>query len=285
MKRLFVFLGMLLTTFGTQAQHLEKGLLWKISGKEIKQPSYLFGTVHITCNAIIDENVVSALNATRQLYLEVDMDDPALPSKMMSGILMKDGNKISAMASAEDYALLDTFLTEKLSMPLALADRFKPALLSMMLTNVVLDCQPQSYEQELMQVAKANNEEIYGLESIADQMAVFDEIPYDKQLEELIKMAKGNLAKEKEDFIKLLEVYNSKDLNKIMKLVKEQDSEITGNEDIMLNDRNKKWVPEIIAAAKNTPTFFAVGAAHLGGENGVIVLLRKQGYTVEAVSN
>jgi uncharacterized protein YbaP (TraB family) len=39
----------------------------------------------------------------------------------------------------------------------------------------------------------------------------------------------------------------------------------------------------IAAAAAKEPTFFAVGAGHLGGNTGVIALLRKQGYTVKPV--
>ena len=53
----------------------------------------------------------------------------------------------------------------------------------------------------------------------------------------------------------------------------------------LLINRNKNWIPEISKYAKEKPTFFGVGAGHLPGENGVINLLRKAGYTVKAVSN
>ena len=42
------------------AQELEKSLLWKISGNGLKQPSYLYGTIHITCDATLDENTLNA---------------------------------------------------------------------------------------------------------------------------------------------------------------------------------------------------------------------------------
>ncbi|MNY51075.1 TraB family protein [compost metagenome] len=56
-----------------------------------------------------------------------------------------------------------------------------------------------------------------------------------------------------------------------------------GNEEVMLFARNRKWIPRIRRIASAKPTFFAVGAAHLGGEKGVIALLRKEGFTVTAV--
>ena len=52
---------------------------------------------------------------------------------------------------------------------------------------------------------------------------------------------------------------------------------------MLLKNRNTNWIPKIEKAAKEKPTFFGVGAAHLGGDDGVIKLLRKKGYTVEAV--
>ncbi len=64
----------------------------------------------------------------------------------------------------------------------------------------------------------------------------------------------------------------------------DDDDEISDYSDLLLTNRNKKWIPEIIEQAKLKPTFFAVGAAHLGNDVGVINLLRKQGYTVTPVN-
>jgi uncharacterized protein YbaP (TraB family) len=58
-----------------------------------------------------------------------------------------------------------------------------------------------------------------------------------------------------------------------------------GNQDIMLFDRNRKWIARIQKMMADKPTFFAVGAAHLGGEKGVIALLRKEGYTLRPILN
>ena len=53
----------------------------------------------------------------------------------------------------------------------------------------------------------------------------------------------------------------------------------------MLSGRNKDWIPKMEKMMADKPSFFGVGAMHLGGKNGVINLLKEAGYTVEAVAN
>ena len=54
-------------------------------------------------------------------------------------------------------------------------------------------------------------------------------------------------------------------------------------EDILLTNRNKNWVKKIKPIMDSKNLFIAVGAGHLGGEQGLIDLLRKEGYEVEGV--
>lgn len=283
MKNLCIAIAAL-CTFAAGAQKLDKSLLWKISGNGLSQPSYLFGTIHITCDATLDAKTKKALDDTKQMYLELKMDDPKLQAEMMSGFMMKDGVTMSSLASEEDFAIVDKFLTDNVGMSAKMMNTFKPAMIAAMLYPKMIECPMQSFEMELMKVTKAQNEELFGLESVADQMNVFDAIPYKDQMNELVRTAKTGLEKEKKEFAKMMAVYNSKDIDAMHKLMDESDNKMYSQfEDVMLDNRNKKWIAVIEAAAKKTPTFFAVGAAHLSGENGVIKLLRKQGYKVESV--
>lgn len=89
---------------------------------------------------------------------------------------------------------------------------------------------------------------------------------------------------EKNELVTMMEIYKSADINRMYNFMNESVNEMyVQHKDIMLDNRNKNWIPIIEKVAKETPTFFGVGAAHLAGENGVIKLLRKQGYKVEAV--
>jgi uncharacterized protein YbaP (TraB family) len=282
-KILFTALG-LFAAFAGNAQKLDNGLLWKITGNGLSQPSYLYGTVHITCDATLDKNILAALNATSQLYLELDMDAPDMQTQMMGTVMMKDGVTMKSLATPEDYSVVNKFLQENAGMSADMLSTLKPFMVSAILFPKMLDCPIQSFEQELVKVAKEQKEEVMGLETVAEQMAVFDAIPYKEQMDELVKSAKDNLVKDKKEINELLAVYNKKDLNLIMEFMAKSDNKMMSkHNDLLLDNRNKNWIPKIEAVAKDKATFFGVGAAHLAGDNGVIKLLRKKGYKVEAV--
>ena len=283
MKKIFISLLTLLTGFSF-SQELEKSLLWKISGNGLKHDSYLFGTIHITCDATLDDNTLRALDNTKQLYLELDMDEKSMQMQMMQHMMMKDGAKLSTLLNSEDFKTVDEFLKKNLNMSAKLFDSFKPFMISTMLYPKMIDCPFQSVESVLMKVTEEQNEEVFGLETIEDQMKVFDNISYEIQAEELLKMAKGDLEKDKDEMNKMMKIYQNKDIEGMLKMMDDSDNKITSeNQDVLLNNRNKNWIPIMIKTMKDKPTFFGVGAGHLAGEEGVIKLLRKQGYKVEAV--
>ena len=197
---------------------------------------------------------------------------------------MNDGTKLSTLLTAEEFKIVDDFLKKNMNMSAKTFDTFKPFMVSTMLLPKLLDCDFQSVESELMKVTKEQGEEVFGLEKMEDQMKVFDAIPYKTQAEELLKTAKGDLSNEKDEFKKMLVIYEEKDIEGMLRMMDDSDNKITSeNQDVLLNNRNKNWIPIMIKTMKNKATFFGVGAGHLAGEEGVIKLLRKQGYKVEAV--
>lgn len=260
-------------------------LLWKITGNGLQTPSYLYGTIHITCDATLEKNTLDALDKTSQLYLELDMDDPGLQTAMMSGMMMTDGKTMSSMASAEDFKMLDAFMTEKIGVPAMMVNTVKPFMISSMFLPSLIDCPMQSVETELMKVTKSQNEEVYGLETVQEQLAVFDAIPYQVQMDELLKSLKDKFADDKKELAEMYAVYKTKDIDAMQEMTSKSENKITSQyQDELLNNRNANWVPKIESIAREKPTFFAVGAGHLGGKKGVIALLRKKGYTVEAAN-
>lgn len=279
-----VLITTLFTSLFSYSQKLENSLLWKISGNGLKSDSYLYGTIHITCDASLDENTIKALDKTQQLYLELDMDDKSMQMQMMKYMMMKDGTKLSTLLNEDDFRAVDDFLKKHMSMSAKMFDGFKPFIVSTMLYPKMIDCSFQSVESELMRVSKEQNEEIYGLETVEDQMNVFDTISYEIQAQELVKMAKSDLEKDKAELAKMMEVYKNKDIEGMLEMLDDSENKITSeNQDVLLNNRNQNWIPLMVKTMKEKPTFFGVGAAHLAGEKGVIKLLRKQGFKVEAV--
>ena len=284
MKKTITLVTLFLSTFYSSSQELENALLWEISGNGLEKSSYLFGTIHVTCNATLSEHVKDALNKTTQLALEIDMDDPGMQGKIMLNMRMKENKTLKNFVSEEDFAAIDSLFTKKVGMSVKMLQSMKPSLLSAMFLPSLLDCPMQSIEGELIKVAKEQKEDIKGLETVASQMEIFDLIPYEDQVEELLKSVKDNLLRDKENLVKMLEIYDSENITEMLTYMEDDKENNLGKyTDIMLDKRNKNWIPVIIAYAKEQPTFFGVGAGHLAGENGVIQLLRKEGYTLKPI--
>lgn len=90
MKTLNLFIFCLLLHF---ANAQEKSLLWQISGNGLAKPSYLYGTIHLICpnDYFMTDSTKAAFARTEQVYLELDMDDPSIMSKMMRTAMFSDG--------------------------------------------------------------------------------------------------------------------------------------------------------------------------------------------------
>ena len=281
-------LSLLLCVFfsitATNAQQLENSTLWKISGNGLEKPSYLFGTIHITCDASLDSDIKKALDVTTQLVLELDMDDPTMQSKMMGGMYMKDGKTLKDYVSDEEFTAIDSLFTNQAGMSINMMQNIKPFFLTSMLYPKMMDCPMESFELELMKATKEQNEEVYGLETIEDQLQVFETIPYEDQVADLIRMAKDNLAYDKATFAKMFKIYEEENITAMLDMMDDENNKTTAkHQDILLKNRNINWIPKIEEFAKSQPTFFGVGAGHLAGEYGVIKLLRKAGFTVLSV--
>jgi uncharacterized protein YbaP (TraB family) len=281
MKNLFKTFALLLIMSTAFAQQ-DKGLLYEISGNELTKPSYVFGTFHIMCAEDYLMSEIIKQKFTEQVVLELDMDDPQMMVQMQQQMFMKDGKSLKDLLSKEDYDEIGNYFTDSLKIPFQMLDKVKPFALTSMLYPKILGCPIQSFEMDFVKLGKAEKKEILGLETVTDQMGVFDAIPYQKQAEDLVG-AIEDMDDSKAEFDKLVATYKTEDIDAIAKIIAEEDNGYAEYTDILLNNRNQNWIAKISDFAKKKSTFFAVGAGHLGGKEGVVNLLREAGYTVKAV--
>lgn len=265
-----------------------KTLLWQISGKGMESPSYVFGTMHLLCSAetMMSDSLLAALSRAKQVYFEIDMDNPGEMLGIFKFIRMKDNKKIADLLSPEEYQRVqDYFSTNKTVLPLSMMERFKPYFVAAMLSESKMPCATKTgMEELLLQQAKKEGKPISGLESIAFQASVFDSIPYAEQAKELLKTI-DEAASTDSFAIRMADIYLSQDLDQIEKLTLEEEGGLSSYLELFLYGRNANWIPAMEEAMKKQPALFAVGAAHLPGEKGVLNLLKKAGYNVEAVPN
>jgi uncharacterized protein YbaP (TraB family) len=78
-------------------------------------------------------------------------------------------------------------------------------------------------------------------------------------------------------------MYVREDVNGLYKAIQESHFSGEGFQKKLLEDRNKAWIPRIDILCREKSSFIAVGAGHLGGPEGLIALLKKQGYQVTPV--
>lgn len=265
---------------------LAKSLLWKISGEGLKD-SYLYGTIHIINDEdfFYPKGTMAALDKVDKVVFEIDMaemSDMSNAMSMMQKAFMSDGKTLKDVMSAEDYELVSSHF-QKMGLPIFLLQRIKPMFLTIFASGDISpgDLQSgkiKSYEMEFAKEAEKRNLTTGGLETIDFQISIFDEIPEEDQatmLVESIKSADTGSDQMKE----MVDIYKRQDISGMQEMMKGDDT-IKEYEDILLVKRNKNWIPQIKEMMAEQPVFFAVGAGHLGGEMGVIKLLKKEGLKV-----
>lgn len=262
-------------------------LLWEVSGKNLSKPSYLFGTFHLICKDDIPfgSQLTTAVQLANTIYMEMDMDDPAMLLGGMMLMNMKGDSTLKKLYTTDEYNKVEIFFKDSLRMSMGMFQKMKPFFLMAMLYPKMLPCKTMSgVEQELMQIAKTSKKEIKGLETMAFQAAVFDSIPYTQQAKELLKTI-DSLQAYRKYFDTMVNVYKTQQLKEIEKLFSKSEFGMAENQDILLDRRNKNWVVQLKPIMKKESVFVAVGAGHLIGKMGLIALLRKEGYTIRPLDN
>ena len=295
-KNLF-FLSALLSSciFSASAQNAPdrnndstQTLLWKISGKGLSKPSYLFGTMHILCaeDAQLSEGLKKAISNCDEIYFEIDLSDMKGMLNSLKYLRMKNETKLSDLLNADDYAKVKSYFAKHVSMlPFGMLEHFKPLLISSMIEEQDMGCKTtDGMEMEIMKDSNAAKKKINGLETVEFQAQLFDSIPYQKQAKDLVSYI-DSIHEYSKSMDTLMQVYKTQNLIKINELSRTGDPTVSDYIDLLLNDRNKNWVKEMDSVLPHKSFLFAVGAAHLPGEKGVIELLRNKGYMVTPLKN
>jgi uncharacterized protein YbaP (TraB family) len=265
-------------------------LLWRITGKNLVKPSYLFGTMHMICADGIDlsDSLKSAITRSDNVYLELEMDNIFEMIGAMQHMQMRNDTTLADLLTKEDYKKVkEYFEGSKSLLPFSILETYKPLLTASLIAeqegktcdNMV------AMEQLIMKEAKANDKKIKGLETMNYQLSIFDKIPYNLQAMELLKMINGSEKNDDVDIKKLTDAYLSQELDKLEDMTKSEDMGIKNFADLLLYDRNANWAKKLENLLPEKGLVIAVGAGHLPGKKGVINLLREAGYKVEPVRN
>jgi hypothetical protein len=263
-------------------------LLWRITGKGIARPTYLFGTMHILCadEATLSDSLLHVIHSVDEVYFEIDLSDMAGMINSIQYMKMNNGKTLANLLKPDEYKRVKAYFSSHESMlPFSMLEHFKPMLISGLIEEQSLGCATTDGME--MQIKKAIHQEdhsipIKGLETAEFQASLFDSIPYAKQAKELLYYV-DSADQNKQMTRQLADLYSRQDLDGIQALSDKDDPGMSEYMDLLLYSRNRKWARILDTLLPRKSLLIAVGAGHLPGQQGVIELLRKKGYTVEPV--
>ncbi len=271
---LFLFLGSIL-----KAQ-----LLYQISGNGLSKPSYLYGTIHMLPKEQfrLSNSLKRAFESCQALAMELDLNMSATEKiSLAQQVLLPESKTLKDFMEAQDYLKLKIYCLDTLKWSESKFERsskLKPMFFSSILFQESMT-QMASYEMEFNKMAKKKHKHIMGLETVEYQLSLFDQLPMSIQIEMLKTDLQNNLS----NFDTLLNAYLNEDIQKLDSLMNEESSEYPEFNEILLYNRNKSWIGIMADQMQKESTFFAVGAGHLAGPQGVVALLRQQGFKVTAI--
>lgn len=270
---------------------LNNTLLWRISGKGLQKPSYLFGTMHLLCadDIALSDSLKTAISRADNVYLELDMNNMFEMLGAMQHMSMKGDTTLADLLTQEEYKKVKAYFKENASMlPFEMLQTYKPLLTaSMVAEQQSTACDHMiSMEQLIMEEAKSNDVTVKGLETMDFQLEIFDKIPYKLQAKQLYQVINHLNDKGGEDEMQILtNAYRRQQLEKLEEITKKEDMGMSSFIDLLLYSRNANWAKKLHQLMQDKSLVVAVGAGHLPGAKGVINLLRTAGYKVEPVAN
>lgn len=288
MKKYSLLIVSLLTVSLASAQ----SLLWKVSGNELKQPSYLFGTYHILKDSYLDgtPKVKKAYQQAQGVVVETTVDSSAMLQMAMQAMMFD--NSLRKLISPEDYELVAKEFRASTGIDLAMFDQIKPVYTAMMLSMAQIEKESDTLRKftglplDLFFASDGQKQgkTITPLETMEEQMGfLLNHDSIDKQAEQLVQIVKDKREMQHSSK-RITDLYLKEDLAGMWKM-NEEYSQKYGDTAYLVDKRNENWLKRLPALMASKPLFVAVGALHLPGPNGLIELLRKAGYTVEPQLN
>ncbi len=269
------------------AERYERGLLWRIEGKSAPA-SYVFGTIHLADPRVtaLPTAVVNELNRARSLTLEVRLD-PGTILVLAKRMIYDDGRDLHGVAGP-DLVAKAAAITAGLGLPDPLLRMFKPWAVALLLSAPQQD--PSGVlDIVLARIAAEQGKPVHELESMDEQIAIFEGMPEADQVA-LLRHAVENYERMPALIGRLVEAYLARDLAGLWRI-----SEASGGEGAearrlravfahrLLDERNVRMAERSEARLREGGAFIAVGALHLYGSGGVLSLLESRGWRVTRV--
>ncbi|WP_269543107.1 TraB/GumN family protein [Cerasicoccus fimbriatus] len=271
--------------------------LFSIS-KEGYATSYLFGTIHLPDKRVTElpKNVIDTYRKVDAVYTEIPMEAEEMLGAAQS-MMLPNGNTLKDVLPPETLAGFEREL--KAINPQFTAEPFMAlkiwaaASTLMMLETQLKNPGVNAMDMALYMGAKKGGKRVGGIESAAEQMALFDAFSDEEQIALMDSMLDymQEMREQGEGYTdEMIDAYLSGDLKKLEEMMASYEMEDEALqakfEKLFIEDRNVLMavrIERIMAQNLDQSEFFAVGAAHLYGPGGVPALLRDAGFDIQRV--
>jgi uncharacterized protein YbaP (TraB family) len=282
--------GGLLLVLAAQPVHARgETSVWTMKGE--RNTVYLAGSVHALpkSDASFPEQLERVYQAADVIVLEVDLEDmnplDAVKFITTNGTLPAD-QSLEDVIGAESYPRISK-LAASLEIPEMVIAKLEPWAAALVLTQFALS--KTGFEANLgidMQIterAKADGKPVEGLETVIDQLTVFDARTFEEQTRFLLDSA-DDAPNLNDDLQKLIAAWRAGDLRALEKEFLKERAKSPQLYDALLGVRNRQWLPKIEALLKEERDYLVVvGALHFVGRDGLLALLKQAGHTAVAV--
>lgn len=263
----------------------QQGLLYQFQ-KPAGEVHYLFGTMHAADPRVLEtlEHIKKPLSKSTQLIMEMVPDITAMISSGAS-MLLPDGQTLSQLLGDELYAQVLAAVADK-GLTDAMVQRFKPWAVAV--TISIPELEGAFLDQRIYQLALTNKQAVYGLETAAEQLAIFDGLEQALQ----VKMLQETLQQLPElpaMFESMVDAYVARNLAALQQLTLEY--ELSSSDEALadwfrqelIEKRNIRMAERLEKLLQQGSSFVAVGALHLVDDSGLIRALQRAGYQVKAI--
>jgi uncharacterized protein len=259
---------------------LQAASVWKVTSND-GHLLYLGGSFHALrpTDYPLPGEYNRAFDACSRLVFEQDpkSGEAAFAALMKAGEYAKS-DSLKNHVDPRTYAYLRKFF-QSVGVPEAKFSRYRPWLLDILLSAPPPQYSQLGIERFLEKRARAGSKPITGLESTNEHNTVFSGLT-DKQAETLLLVLFINAGREEK--VNMFDAWRRGDAELLARKTREAYSDFPFMADRLLDARNRSWIPKIEDYLRSGQTYFVVvGAAHMGGPNGLLSLLGTRGYKIQ----
>lgn len=260
--------------------------LWQLSDGDTT--IYLFGTIHALPPGTqwYDDRIARAFGESGELVTEIDMGgEQESGAVLAAAALLPAGQSLRTLMAPDDRAEYEAAMIA-LGLPPGALDPMEPwfAALNLSLLPLMQSGYDPASGVDTVLHARSTGKTLRALETINEQVALFDGLPMDAQLM-LLDEAVASAPEAANILGAMVDFWLAGDADGLARLMNAEMDD-PALYDRLLVARNARWVDWIAARMEQPGTvFIAVGAGHLAGAGSVQDLLGQRGYTVTRVAH